>query len=1083
MPCIQKKQKTFLVDLLNTPTNVSSFSNDVGYLTSFTESDPVFGIHVSSGILAGDITNWNTAFGWGDHSAAGYLTSFTELDPIFSLWDKSTGISITEGQIADLNHFSTADETDPVFSNLFNIISPANNQLLKYNSGTSKWTNWTPNFLTTEVDGDITNEIQDLNFAGNILTITNKTSPTSIDLSPFLDNTNFWTQSGDTIYNLGNVGIGTTSPQGRLEVQGDGLEVPDEPLFEVKRKDGQTVFAVYPEGVRIYIEESTSKGTKGGFAVGGFSPVKGITNEYLRVTQDSVRVYVNDDGLKGTKGGFAVGGYSPVKGYTNEYLRVSPDSVRIYVEGETVKGTKGGFAVGGISPFKGITDEYLRVTPDSVRIYVDSDGAKGTKGGFAVGGFSPVKGIDQEYLRVTPDSVRVYINDNPTTKGTKGGFAVGGFSPLKGLTGDYMNVSGKSTAEIINPSEPRVLWYPNKEAFLTGRVLIESAANVGTNSMATGFESKASGDYSQAFGYKPQANGDNSTAIGNYANAGGNQSYAIGNYAQSTKVGSYAIGSGASATGSFSYSVGSIGVDSLGNTTDATQATGDYSYAFGMGSIASGRGAFAFGTINKALGDYSLAMGYENESTHNINTAIGYQNTSKGWGTTVLGVGSVADGLYSVAIGLSAKSIGGYYSFSIGANTLSSGDVSLAMGGGSIARGDFSTALGYMTIARSLYSTVIGVYNDTITSSSLTSWVDTDPLFIIGNGQSLSTRSNALTILKNGKVGIGTTTPTQLMDVRGNMYLQGNLGLGVSSPTYKLQVQGNAIFADDIYLRDGSTTSGDNLVRIYDSSDDGIIDVYQNNAVKIRLRGNGNTYFTGGKVGIGTTNPNAMLLVVDNAANIGAIRSESQYSGSTVHYAAAFNANNGTNGIGCYAAGSSRDFYAGGPGTNYFPFTGSHEVKLVEGFPVDPKPGIIVSATGNTAKRFKKDGTVSLSSTLPEIQISRKNNDKSVFGVFVSEDVLPDDHWYSEKGRFGIINAVGEGRVWVCEFNGNVESGDYITTSNVPGYGKKQDDDLLHNYTLGKAIETVDWDNVNETIEHNGKTYKIYLIAVIYTSG
>ena len=53
-------------------------------------------------------------------------------------------------------------ETDPVFSNLFSITSPADNQLLKYNSTTSKWENWTANFLTTEVDGDITNEIQDL---------------------------------------------------------------------------------------------------------------------------------------------------------------------------------------------------------------------------------------------------------------------------------------------------------------------------------------------------------------------------------------------------------------------------------------------------------------------------------------------------------------------------------------------------------------------------------------------------------------------------------------------------------------------------------------------------------------------------------------------------------------------------------------------------------------------------------------------------------------------------------------------------------------------------------------------------------
>ena len=41
----------------------------------------------------------------------------------------------------------------------------------------------------TEVDGDITNEIQDLNLATNTLTITNNASATPIDLSPYLDNT------------------------------------------------------------------------------------------------------------------------------------------------------------------------------------------------------------------------------------------------------------------------------------------------------------------------------------------------------------------------------------------------------------------------------------------------------------------------------------------------------------------------------------------------------------------------------------------------------------------------------------------------------------------------------------------------------------------------------------------------------------------------------------------------------------------------------------------------------------------------------------------------------------------------------
>ena len=48
-----------------------------GYLTSYTETDPIFGASAASGIAAGDITNWNSAYGWGDHSTEGYLVNGT----------------------------------------------------------------------------------------------------------------------------------------------------------------------------------------------------------------------------------------------------------------------------------------------------------------------------------------------------------------------------------------------------------------------------------------------------------------------------------------------------------------------------------------------------------------------------------------------------------------------------------------------------------------------------------------------------------------------------------------------------------------------------------------------------------------------------------------------------------------------------------------------------------------------------------------------------------------------------------------------------------------------------------------------
>jgi hypothetical protein len=146
---------------------------------------------------------------------------------------------------------------------------------------------------------------------------------------------------------------------------------------------------------------------------------------------------------------------------------------------------------------------------------------------------------------------------------------------------------------------------------------------------------------------------------------------------------------------------------------------------------------------------------------------------------------------------------------------------------------------------------------------------------------------------------------------------------------------------------------------------------------------------------------------------------------------------------------------------------------------------MIVSVTGEAQVRHGEDGEVSISSTLPTVKLSEVANDKGVFGVLVAETALGEDHWYQATAteRFATVNALGEGRVWVSNINGNIEAGDYISTSTIPGYGQIQADDLLHSYTLGKAIETVDWYSITETVEHDGRTFKVYLIAVVYTSG
>lgn len=114
---------------------------------------------------------------------------------------------------------------------------------------------------------------------------------------------------------------------GALDITESRDHNPDSALFKVKNKEGNTIFAVYNEGVRINVADypTAGKGTKGGFAIGGFDLSKGETNEYLRVSPDSVRVYVDEASSKGAKGGFAIGGFSESKGVT-DFLRLTPDN-------------------------------------------------------------------------------------------------------------------------------------------------------------------------------------------------------------------------------------------------------------------------------------------------------------------------------------------------------------------------------------------------------------------------------------------------------------------------------------------------------------------------------------------------------------------------------------------------------------------------------------------------------------------------------------------------------------------------------------------------------------------------------------
>jgi hypothetical protein len=368
----------------------------------------------------------------------------------------------------------------------------------------------------------------------------------------------------------------------------------------------------------------------------------------------------------------------------------------------------------------------------------------------------------------------------------------------------------------------------------------------------------------------------------------------------------------------------------------------------------------------------------------------------------------------------------------------------------------------YITIIKNL-DTTSGQGNGLKIQAGATS---SDSLFYVTNRAG---SAGYFLIRGDGNVGIGTTSPGRLLEA-----------LAPSGTTLFYGKSGTNTAASTFLIRNSDNTD------LFDLDADG--DLY--------LKGN---------VGIGATSPASTLSVghngdsnaavyVNDGTNTGVAgwgTSEGIYGWGNDYGVYGSSPDQGVHGFGTYGvygdSGATYGLYT--PDTTYSaggydPFTGVHEVVLQDS--QELKRGMIVSVTGKV-KEHVENNSVDISTTMPAVELSNKANDKKVLGVFNEYKELGKEHWYynysSPDEEFGRVNALGEGRVLVTDINGEIRAGDYITTSDIPGYGQKQDDDLLHSYTLGKATENVEWEEIIDTVEYNGEEYKVYLIGVVYTSG
>jgi len=161
-------------------------------------------------------------------------------------------------------------------------------------------------------------------------------------------------------------------------------------------------------------------------------------------------------------------------------------------------------------------------------------------------------------------------------------------------------------------------------------------------------------------------------------------------------------------------------------------------------------------------------------------------------------------------------------------------------------------------------------------------------------------------------------------------------------------------------------------------------------------------------------------------------------------------------------------------------FTGQHKCVPENGEPIEK--GLVVSAKKNKFVKLNGLATgknaITIDESLPVVSLSNVAQDKACFGV-VSGTEEANTIYRIETTNGGlisqipktlgdnrvIVNSVGEGAIWVCDANGPLESGDYITTSNVAGYGQKQEGAGLMNYTVAKITMDCDFTASNVAVQ------------------
>ncbi len=541
--------------------------------------------------------------------------------------------------------------------------------------------------------------------------------------------------------------------------------------------------------------------------------------------------------------------------------------------------------------------------------------------------------------------------------------------------------------------------------------------------------------------------GPSSLATGTNAIAGGTNNRARGAYSVVSGGGGATAGDSNSVTGSFGVVGG------------------------GKSNIASGSSVVAGGQLNQATGNSTtIAGGYNNTAIGSqsavgggwLNNATGLQSTIAG-GQSNAAIGDksfIGGGLSNSADGDYSTTAGGAYNHAYGNKSFvgggeynkARGNFSSVLGGGSATIADSNSAIGnYSTVTGGSGNVATGDYSFAAGRNAKAS----DYGSFVWNSASSdfsSTDSSQFLINASGGVGIGTSSPDQILHVRTS-----SSASSVNNATVEIEAAGTNVDADASILFNLGKTN--NLELFPETWSLGVND--SDNQFVLSKRG------TLAYDPLWKVDPDGTMRLF-NTDGIAAVKflAEEGTTGAQLE----LKEKSGGFGIVLDAEEGAAD---GGADISMYDGTGNVTINFDANFDGSGKGRVTtdeLSITGGSdfAEPFElteetsvEPGTVMSIDVNEEgkLKMSEKAYDKKVAGIISGAGGVNPGITLRQEGILSGNTMVAiAGRVY-CKVDasyGAVEPGDLLTTSNTPGHAMKANDpDKSHGTIIGKAMTSM----------------------------